>query len=248
MSESFDRSSESPSVDSLPKLELAEISTRWSSLGDPARFVLRYSPAIRAYLQALIRHEQDAEDVLQDFLARFVERGLPRIDPSRGRFRDYLKTAVRNIAFTHLRRRRPPQWSDEQWAAMADQRAAEADAVYDRQWTKCLVDRIWSAVEAHEAAHPSSLAATVLRIHLEHHRREDSKQLAARVAAEVGRPIRPDAFRKQLSRARRLYAELLIAEVRPTLERPTDSSIEEELAELGLLDRLRRFLAETEEL
>lgn len=228
--------------DSAPRLNLAEISTRWSSIKDPHRFILRYSLAIRAYLMALIRHEQDVEDVLNDFLTRFVERGLPRIDDGRGRFRDYLKVAVRNTAITFLRRKRPPQLSDQQWDAVEDRTLGEADAAYDSQWTRCLLDRIWQAVEAYESAHDGSHCATVLRIHLDYHEREDSTQLAQRLSAAIGRPIRPDAYRKQLSRARQLFGELLIAEIGQTLEKPSREFIEDELADLGLLERLRSLL------
>jgi RNA polymerase sigma-70 factor (ECF subfamily) len=230
------------SSDNVPRLNLGEISTRWSALKDPQRFLLRYSPAIRAYLVALIRDEHDVEDVLQDFLARFVERGLPKIDNARGRFRDYLKAAVRNAAFTFWRRKRASQLTEAQWEAIEDRAMREADAEYDSHWTKCLIERVWQAVEAYETAHAGSYPAVVLRIHLEHHEQEDSTQLARRLSAAIGRTVRPEAYRQQLRRARKLFGELLIAEIGQTLENPAREFVEAELADLGVLDRLRPLL------
>lgn len=230
---------------SAPRLDLAEISTRWSSIQDPHRFVLRYSRAIRAYLATLIRNEADVDDVSQDFLHHFIARGLPRVDQARGRFRDYLKVAVRNTAMSHLRKNRATQMSDEQWRAVEDGIVSQAEQAWTDEWKKCLLERIWRSVETYEAQHQGSLVATVLRIHLDHHEQEDSTELARRLSEKVGRTVRPDAFRKQLSRARKLYGELLIAEVRQTLESPTRDRVEEELAELGLLDRLRSLLEDS---
>ena len=65
---------------------LDEISTRWTQVKDPAQFVLRYSQAIRAYLLALLKDEHAADDVSQDFVLHFLQRGLTAADPDRGRF------------------------------------------------------------------------------------------------------------------------------------------------------------------
>ncbi len=235
-------SNQDSSSDDIPRLNLGEISTRWSALKDPQLFVLRYSPAIRAYLLALMRDEHDVEDVLNDFLTRFVERGLPRIDNARGRFRDYLKAAVRNAAITFWRRKRATQLTDVQWEAMEDRAIQQADAAYDNHWTKCLLERVWQAVETYESTHPGSHPATVLRLHVEYHEKEDSTQLAQRLSTTLGRTFRAEAFRQQLRRARKLFGELLIAEIGQTLENPKREYVEAELADLGLLDRLRDLL------
>ena len=82
------------------------ISTRWSQITDPDQFVLRYASAIQAYLRALLPADS-AEDAAQDFLAAGLTRGFLRTPELRGRFREYLKTAVRNTALTRLRRSSP---------------------------------------------------------------------------------------------------------------------------------------------
>src|SRR3954466_3601502 len=88
-----------------PPPGLKQISTHWPLITDPAQFVLRYAPAIRQYLVALLRNAHEADDVTQEFLLRGLLRGFVRTTHLRGRFRDYLKTAVRNAALSHLSRR-----------------------------------------------------------------------------------------------------------------------------------------------
>jgi hypothetical protein len=56
-------STEAPSL-------LEHISTHWSVVGDPLKFVLRYAPAVGRYVGALLRNAHDAEDVVQDFLLK----------------------------------------------------------------------------------------------------------------------------------------------------------------------------------
>ena len=57
-----------------PRIE--DISTRWPLLGDPVHVVMRYAPAIRAYLGVLVRDADDADEVCQDLLARVLATGF----------------------------------------------------------------------------------------------------------------------------------------------------------------------------
>ena len=78
------------------KLRLDQITTVWSMLDDPSRFMMRYAAPIQSYVATLIHNRHDAEEIIQDFLVRVMNRGFAGATPGRGRFRDYLKTAVRN--------------------------------------------------------------------------------------------------------------------------------------------------------
>src|SRR5436853_6872353 len=94
-------------ADDTPHSMLEEISTRWPLIHDPAKFVLRYAPAIEGYLMALVRDADLVEEIRQDFLLRILEKGLVTPEHLRGKFRHFLKVAVRNCALTHLRKKRP---------------------------------------------------------------------------------------------------------------------------------------------
>jgi RNA polymerase sigma factor (sigma-70 family) len=233
-----------PSVPAAGIDNLDLITTHWSALRDCNRFLLRYAQAVRGYLLALLGNAEDADDVAHDFFVRVVERGFVRADPDRGRFRDYLKIAVRNAALSHLRRRRrQPRTADALQYTVADAEGA-ANREWLREWQACVLERAWRALERHQRAAPDNLFHTVLRLHVEHPE-DDSRALADRVAAASGRPLSSDAYRKQLSRARRLFAQLVVQEVAQTLECPTHEEVLEELAEIGLLDHVVPYLPKT---
>lgn len=222
---------------------LDQISTRWTLIHDPKVFIQRYAPAIRNYLGALIKNPHDAEEVAQDFFLKALRHGFSGANPDRGRFRDYLKIAVRNAAMTHLRRRPTPQAGAFEIARLSvpDEAARAADAEWVSDWRRCTLERAWQALDKYQRRFPGNLYHTVLRLAADH-AGEDSKALAARVAQADGRDFSAEAYRKQLSRARHMFAELLVLEIRQTLEKPTPERIEEELIEVGLMEYVRDFL------
>lgn len=219
---------------------LEQISTRWPLISDPVQFVLRYAPAMRSYLGALVKDPHDAEDVAQSFLARMMDRPITPDRVAGGRFRDYLKAALRNAAISHFRRR-PRQTTADLGHIAAPEVESAADRAFLDEWRNCVLQRSWEALEQHERKKPNSLAFTVLRLAADYPN-EDSAALAARAAAKTGRPLRSDAFRKQLSRARRRFAKCIVDAVRQTLERLRPEDVIEELSELGLMEYVRDFL------
>jgi hypothetical protein len=227
-------------ADDARPLRLDDINTDWHRLDDREQLVLRYAAPARAYLFALLRDPDAADEVAQQVLLRIIRRGFGSVDRSDGRFRDYLKAVLRNAARTHQRRNaaRPSVagTDPDQLPAPAD-----ADGAWLDEWRRCVLDRVWDALADHERRSPGNLARTVLRAYLDH---PDAKstELARTVAAQTRRRLRADAFRKQLSRARRLFAELLVREVGATLEPGTREQIEEELATLGFLQSVRDYL------
>lgn len=219
------------------------ISTHWSVVAQPAHFTLRYAPAIRRYLGALVDGVHDQEEVLQDFLCRVMQDGFQCYERDRGRFRDYLKGALRNAARRHFRER-----DKHETAADVDLDQLPAIATHEldwnAEWTQCLLDRAWEALHKFQlTAAEGNLCHTVLRLTADHPD-DSSDQLAARASELVGRPLRADAFRKQISRARRKFAELLLAEVAETLHRPSADDVLDELAALGLLDYVRPYVGD----
>ena len=71
---------------------------------------------------------------------------------------------------------------------------------------------------------------------------DDSVSLAERATRLTNHPFRAETFRKQVSRARRLFARMLVKEVARTLEAPEPAEVEEELAALGLIHFVKDFL------
>jgi hypothetical protein len=219
---------------------LADISTHWPSLTDPTKFVLRYAPAIRGYLQVLLGQPADVDEAVQDILVGVLERGLTPDRVRRGRFRDYLIATVRYSAWRVRRRARAMPLNGahaEQLSAQALADGEEANWLAD--WRQCLLDWAWASLEIKQRRTRGNWHYTVLKLTADHPDAA-SKQLATQVPVDP--PLSPTAFRKQLSRARAAFAQALVDEVERTLEKPTPDAVMEELADVGLLKYVRPYL------
>jgi RNA polymerase sigma factor (sigma-70 family) len=226
-----------------PQSRLDEISTRWAVVSDPVQFTLRYASAIQKYLGAIVHHQHDADEITQELLLKMMERRFEQVSPDGRRFRSYLKQAIRNAVKEHARKKRPGALSDELLAELATTETAEslAEQQWLEEWRSCIVDRAWDALESHQRRNEGNLFHTVLRLTADHPQ-EDSTALAARASCSSGRTLSVEAFRKQVSRGRRLFATLICNEVATTLERPVEGDVEEELANLGLMELVRDYL------
>ncbi len=125
-----------------------------------------YDAPIRAYLRAALgRTSHDADDLAQEFFAWTLESGfLGKADPSRGRFRVFLKVALRNFVRDASRRERAVVrgggrravplagvGDPDEAAAVpepADENAEPPEAALDRAWRAALVGRALAALEA----------------------------------------------------------------------------------------------------
>ncbi|MEL6108194.1 MAG: sigma factor [Planctomycetota bacterium] len=225
--------------------DLRQISTQWSAVSDANFFVLRYVDAIRHYLNRLLQNEDDVEDVLQQFLVKVIENGFERADPDKGRFRHYLIRAIRNEVVTWQRKRsKHRSFSIEAMGETADGQRDEIHRSWDDQWYQCVLKRCWKQLRQHQAERAGNLAYSVLSTASEHVGMS-SEKLARRVSEATGQPLGAAAFRKQLSRARRVFAESIIKEVSETLEHPTPESVQSELRELGLIGFVSSFFPES---
>lgn len=216
--------------------DLRHISTHWTSISNPSRFVLRYGAAVRAYLRAILPTTDDADEVEQQFLLQVVAKGFPTVAPGRGHFRHYLSTIVKNAALAHVRKssRLPAAAGDLAFIA----RETSADEACQRAWRECLLQNAWNALRDHERRHKGNLCHTVLRAAVDFPD-EDSESLARRVSLATGNPLTAAAFRQQRHRARRRFAELLVEEVARTITNVTPELLAEELQELDLLKYVR---------
>lgn len=226
----------------LVGIRLDRLSTHVATLEDTQRFFFRYGNAVRGYITAILRDPAAAEEVLQELILAFLRRGGVDTWPGKGRFRDYLKTAARNAASTHLRKKgREPAAADLELQADPQSSDEVADRALRSDWQKCIMDRVWRELESHERRSPGNLCYTALKVFTEY-RHEDSPRQAAIVSERAKRPVSAEAFRKQVSRARVLMAELILQEAGRGLGDPTADDVEGELAELGLWGYVADYL------
>jgi RNA polymerase sigma factor (sigma-70 family) len=225
----------------LVGIRLNQVSTHISTLKNTKRFCDRYSDAIRAYLNAFLRDPEAADEVMQELLLALFRRGVDAW-PGKGRFRDYLKVAARNAAITYLRKQ-GRQAAAANLEAHADPRSNDevADRAMRSEWQRCVLDRANMKLESCERLSPGSLCYTVLRVVTEYPH-ENSPKHAQITSERAKRAISAEAFRKQVSRARRLMAEFILNEVARCLSEPTAEDVEGELSELGLWGYVADYL------
>src|SRR5947208_3935229 len=85
--------------------------TVWMEVTDRKMVVNRYFGALRLYLAGLLsrfpEYRSEADDLLQDFIKdKILHPGwLEKADPNKGRFRDLLKSSLKNFVTGEMRKR-----------------------------------------------------------------------------------------------------------------------------------------------
>ncbi|MFO0954768.1 MAG: sigma-70 family RNA polymerase sigma factor [Isosphaeraceae bacterium] len=235
------------------KQRLTEIPTEWTLVrtahinaaegGTPnpasteamEKLIGRYHDAIARYLRLKLRDENLADEVMQEFWAKLLTHKLAGADPSKGRFRDYLRTVLHRLIIDHFRGRKVQQLPP---GDLLD--PSGPDEEFDHVWRKVVIDRVISRLETYEVSTPKNRYATVLHLRLNH---PDTpiEDLAQKLSTQVGTRVSPEAFRKTLQRARAKFVELLIIELRETIHPSEPEDIEAEIFDLGLGSFYRRY-------
>jgi RNA polymerase sigma-70 factor (ECF subfamily) len=207
--------------------------------------IKRYEKAIYRYvLQALNNDPHAADEVCQEFALRLVRGDFRAADPSRGRFRDLVRTALINLVINHQKKTaRQPTFDPALVDALSDGPAVNSlqENVLNC-WRRELLDRAWEALAAEQAGDGLPFFP-VLRLRIE---RPDltAADLAEMLTVQF-RPAIPytePGFRKALQRARERFGALLLNEVEQSLHQPCCADLEDALHELGFLLYCRKAL------
>ena len=204
--------------------------------------VMRYSSAIRRYTAAITRDADDADEIAQDIIVRMLQGDFGGADPERGRFRDLLKVAVRNMIRNFWRKENRRKTVDYD-VDLEEGAAEDVDSRWDDSWKKNLMELAWGRLEAFENKTNGSFAHAALRLRV---RQPDatSEAMAETLSNQLGREIKAPALRQQLRRARVRFAEYLVQELADGLDEPTPRRIQDELIALGLYARIKDVLPE----
>jgi RNA polymerase sigma factor (sigma-70 family) len=208
------------------------------------QLVLRYHRAVFRYLLGMVRDPAAAEELTQEFAVRVLRGDFKHFDPERGRFRDFIKVAVRHLVLDYWKQQKRRQENHPQPldAGPSDPVAghppeAELDQVFVEKWNEELLARTWEALAAHEQESGQGYY-TVLRCKT-NHAEARSPQLAELVSGELGRAVSAEGVRQLLHRARKRFAELLVEEVARSLNSAEPDLVTEELIALGLMGYCR---------
>lgn len=239
-------------------LPLGQISTVWTMVsrahGGPRvaeadaqkSFMERYYGAVYRYFLAALRDPDAAQELFQEFAERFLRGSFARFDPAKGRFRDYLRMALRNMIRDHCKRQTSRSHVDlaeipEPTAHTVDQ----PDALHDEflhSWRAEILTRAWDALRNEKRR-----SGLPFHIVLERNMQSPdntSDELACELTAVLKPPKRFSGplVRKTLQLARQRYADLLVREVAQSLGNHTVEQLEQELIDLGLIGYCREAL------
>ena len=143
---------------------LSQLTTQWTLIFDACRgpddavkaaqaeVLQRYCGAIYRYALRVLGEADLADEVCQEFAFRFVRGDFRNADPARGRFRDYVKTAV-----IHLMGEVRGREQDRHRAIALESGVAVAvpapppvdpeNSEFQRLWRKELLNRAWYEME-----------------------------------------------------------------------------------------------------
>ena len=198
-----------------------------------------YWYALYVFLRRRGCSREEAEDVVQAFFARLLERGWVRsADRDRGRFRTFLLTALVRFLGKERDRQHAARRGGGRMFFSLDFDAGELryqrepvdqqtpDRLFDRRWAMTVLDRVLARLED-EHADTSTRAAKFAALKPLMTAAPDADPYAT-VAASLD--MTEAAVKVAVHRLRKRYKELLRDEVAQTVSDP--ASIEQELADL----------------
>lgn len=235
---------------------LSRISTIWSMLDDrktPSRtsqdprlaLIQRYQGAAYRYLLGAVRNPDVADDLFQEFALRAMRGAFGQADRQKGRFRDYLKTALIHLVVDYQKEPRRRMQTLDNVAPPADPEfdPSHSDRQFQESWRDELLARAWSRLEEMERQGTQPYYS-VLRFRVDQPA-ASSTEMATRLTEQLRleRPLTETSVRKVLQRAREHFAEAMLDEVAASLGEHTPEQLEQELIDLDLLSYCRSALA-----
>jgi hypothetical protein len=213
----------------------------WCAIARPSRpfFAANYPTS----------HAADA--LYSNFALRILEvdnvlkRVNQRVNPEKGRFRDYLKVVLRHMVIDHYRQQQRDNKKRQELIPGSDNEpiAASGDVSHEDErflqcWRQELVNQAWNALLAVERDKRQPYG-TLLRLQ-EQNPTLRAAQLAEKLTQITGKAQTPENVRQLIHRGRKLFGKLLVEEVARSLGQ-TDAGpvepekVEQELIDLGLL-------------
>jgi RNA polymerase sigma-70 factor (ECF subfamily) len=235
-------------------VRLSEIDTPWSVVlkahqgsDDSVRWAKqtlldRYGGAVRRYLQASLHDEEAARELFQEFALRMVRGDFRAADPERGRFRNFVKSALFHLIVDYWRReaRKDQQLTSVMAVDALVTPDPQEEQLFVDSWRDELFSRCWDHLrEAEQRSNTPYCSALRLLV-------DDptlsSTDIAERLSLPNDASQAAGNIRVVLHRARKMFADQLVAAVADTLEKGSVADVEQELADLNLLGYCRAAL------
>ena len=178
---------------------LSRISTIWTLVGDAQRptadaaskaqlaLIQHYQGAVYRYLLGAVHDADIADELFQEFALRVLQGAFRHAEPGRGRFRDYLKTALVHLVidYRNRQRRRPLALDPAVAEVAAEEDLTVGDEQFFRSWREGLLAGAWACLEQAECRGEQPYYS-VLRF-----RAENPEASSAEMAARAHRAASP---------------------------------------------------------
>ena len=198
----------------------------------------KYGKCVFRYLLGATRSADVAEELAQEFAFRFIRGDLSKADPSKGRFRDYLRVVLRNLVNDYFRNRTNALDISQVIQTHNNSPFEELESAFRLSWREEIMDSAWSSLKAEEQQKRNCFY-TVLRFRAENPKMK-SMDMAAEISERLGRTVTAEWVRQKLHRARQRYGHFILTEVRKTISPAEDlEQLHDELADLQLLELLQ---------
>lgn len=225
---------------------LSRIETQWSILfrstpnatssvnAAQAALLQRYCGAVYRYLLAVVGNVHEADELAQEFALRMLQGTFKTADPSKGRFRDYVKASLFNLVRRyHRKKNQGPALLPEDAPEPAAPESVEEDRAFAEKWREELLAKVWEDLSKHEKETGQPFHTFML--YRTQNAKTSSSAMAEHFGKLTGKPLTAAGVRQTLHRARERFGELLIEEVARSLQTKDKEAVEQELADLGLL-------------
>jgi len=184
-----------------------------------------YREPLRDFAGWLERDPERADDLVQDFLTRLVEKNaVAKADPTRGQFRNFLRAGL----YRHMLAMRSKDGARKRKGEHVDAEPdelpndlASADRLYLKKWTWILLDRSLARLKEEQDRAGNGACFEALRDRLEG---GDGSTTLREAALRLGKS--EGALKVKLFALRRRFRELVEAEAAETVENPEDARAE----------------------
>ncbi|MBI2925062.1 MAG: RNA polymerase sigma factor [Verrucomicrobia bacterium] len=191
-----------------------------------------------AYVRRRGHHVHEAQDLTQEFFARFLEsHALRHVSREKGRFRAFLLAAMNHFLANEWKRGQTLKRGGVVSIISLDETTAEEryrlepateltpEIIYERRWALTLLDQVLEQLREEQVAAGNGALFDELRIFL-----SDAKGAMSYTEAAAKTGLSEAAARQAVRRLRQRYRELLRAEIAHTVSSPQE--IDEEIRHL----------------